>query len=170
MSSNRLAASLIIALVMLWQPAFSGATKSDKFRVLTNTGERFVVYSGRFTSDSLIGTSYNGADRSVPLRSIGSLDRATGTHAKEGAGIGALAGTVLLLVSVMHTKADADRSGEKYETDKIPLKLFGFIAGCGLLGVAIGSSIDAWEPAPWSPVVSGRADSGGLRLKLSLRF
>jgi hypothetical protein len=84
-STNRIASLILVTLLALCRTVSAETSGLEKYRALLVTGERLVVYSGRLTSDSLIGSSFSGAARSIPLRSISSLERATGTHAGKGA-------------------------------------------------------------------------------------
>jgi hypothetical protein len=85
--------------------------------------------------------------------------------------MGALIGSMIFVVSVLRSESDASPEPQgNYRTNKVPLKLFGFISACGLLGMGVGATMDAWEPVAWSSVMGGRADNGGIKLQFSLSF
>jgi len=171
MFTNRVASLLLIALVITGQTTNAQETKPGKFRVELNSGERFVLTSGRLTSDSLVGTTFSGKAKSVPIRSIYSLDRSKGTHIQAGAGIGTLLGVTCALVSFLHSASkDSYQPQKENSSDNIPLKLLGFVSAGGLLGIGIGSTIDKWEPVPLSAIHGSVPETGAIRFKLSLAF
>jgi hypothetical protein len=161
---------LLAALIVLCKSAYSQAGITGKFRVELDSGERFVLSRGTLTLDSLVGTHVNGHSRSVPIGEIRSLQRRNGTYARKGAGLGALVGSVVLILNFIEARDEERERSSSTGTEQIPLKLIGIIGGSTLLGAGIGWSIDRWEAvSPGSPF-GGLTDRNGWRVQLALSF
>lgn len=145
--------------------AQSADVELKRFRVLQVNGDRFEGINGTLTSEGLNGNVSGDSTIFVPIGEIRDLDRWKGSKASSGALIGACVGAATVGLAIIRVSADPNL--ELREENVVPV-LLGFSAVGGLIGLAIGASMQSWEDVPLQTAF--QYDPEGREAKLVLSF
>lgn len=160
-------AVLLLGLGLFLAPSLSAQVESERYRILTTSGERIQVTEGFWTDTSLSGLR-NGVSFTVHRNDIRAVERYGGTRAGKGAAIGALMGLTIVISAIIQVSADPN-----YEVDAakvVPVTLV--LVGAGtVIGAGIGAGMTVWEPTEtgggWS---WGYEPPAGPMLTVNVRF
>jgi len=138
----------------------------NKFRVLLKTGDRFEIEKGKLTDTGLINFVNENEQKEIPISDIRALDRRVGNKALLGTGIGLGIGLVSSLLAVAQIEADPTRG---FKENAVVI-FTGITAGCGLIGLLVGSMYDDWEKVPLNASLKADLNKGDYQLSLKISF
>ena len=136
----------------------------NKYRVLLKTGKRIEVEKGLLKNTTLINYDDQKNPQEIPMDDIRALDKKTGTKALLGAGIGVGIGLLSSIAAVAEVEADPNRE-LKANAGAI---IAGITAGCGVIGLIVGSMYDSWEKVPLINSLKGSLGKDGLQISIKI--
>jgi hypothetical protein len=168
-------APLLIAFMVYAHKAVAETDGHARYRALLNNNQLVEVWNAHLSKDTLTGTLTNGQSTSVPIKSLQSLDRSSGTYAGKGALIGSTTGFLLGLCYVLITENRTATSSPSTDDGVITMEDVGRIAvpmaGCtatgALIGVMVGSGLPRWEKVPLPLSFGFSPKTGSIEFRLN---